>query len=235
MLIAVISNRNKTGKTTVVSCLGHALANRKPPNKTYVPLAYDGDFSAQLRKWYKAAKADEDFSEFPFDVRLAATTQFEDILEEHPHEGKVGLVDTAHLEDSRGYAEAVMEHADAVILMTEPNLNELERLEALPLADAMAKVDANRAAAGRQPIRRLVMFFRVPTSVNAQDVKTTREYITDAANAEEWGGWQVLTTKMTENRKLARLSETNPPSLDAMKSSGMDQLVTELENLGVLV
>lgn len=230
MLIALISGR-KSMKTTAAALLCHALLDRKPD--AYEVIGYDTDTSSHFGSWALGPEVGDHPAPFPFEVVSAADQLFDRVtMRKHPHAGKVGIVDCGHMEDHVAITEAVLRAADATILVLEPTMNEVERLEKLRLVEIIKRVEKDRAEKGSLPLRRFVMMAKYNSRTN--DVDDVAAYITDPTTKKKWDGWQVLETRIPYMADLSRIDTYNPPEPRMAKKAGFGSLITELETLGVL-
>ncbi|WP_327258085.1 hypothetical protein [Streptomyces sp. NBC_01244] len=239
MLIALISGR-KSMKTTAASLICHALAARTAP-QSYEPIGYDADSANHFKMWADEAEDNEALEEYPFPVHSVAHNRFQKaVVREYPHEGKVGVVDTGHMEDHVPIAKSVLMASDVAILVLEPTFNETERLvKQLSLSTIMRDVDKQRANEGKRPLRRLIMLSKYYSAT--RDWEEVRDDILDQQVEKDehgdpgaWLGWEILSTKIPYRADLSRVDAFNPPSPALARKMGFDELITELEQKGIL-
>ena len=208
--IGNISPRS-TGKTTNTAWMCHALHERGRK-----VIGYDADDSAQFSRWQAR-------SCYPFPVQQAATEAFHvNIPQLLPsgYEDGVGVVDVGHLEDHRAVGWSVLRLADLAIINIPPTMNEVERMEELPMQDFLQQVAPLRADS--TPPATWVLLCRVPTGIS--EIKQVRDYLTGE-------GYNVFTTTVPAVVKYMR---THEGAEVRAKGSAFDELVTEMEERGLL-
>lgn len=208
--IANVSPRS-TGKTTNSAWMGHALHERGRK-----VIGYDADDSKQFSRWQAAGT-------YPFVVQQAATPAFHlNIPQMIPagFEDAVGVVDVGHLEDHRKVGASVLRLADLAIINLPPSMNDVERMEELPTKEFIDDMASLRMDS--KPPATWVLLCKAPTGVN--EIPQVREYLEDE-------GYNVFTTVVPAVVKYMR---THEGSDILAKGSAFDELVTEMEERGLL-
>ncbi|MFC9005648.1 hypothetical protein [Streptomyces microflavus] len=133
--IANVSPRS-TGKTTNSAWMGHALHERGRR-----VIGYDADDSRHFSRWHDAGS-------YPFVVQQAATAAFHmNVPRMTPagFEDGIGVVDVGHLEDHQAVGSSVLRLADLAIVNLPPSMNDVERMEELPLREFIEDLAPLRA------------------------------------------------------------------------------------------
>ncbi|MFJ4577481.1 plasmid partition protein [Streptomyces sp. NPDC088846] len=208
--IANVSPRS-TGKTTNSAWMGHALHERGRQ-----VIGYDADDSRQLSRWQAAGT-------YPFVVQQAATPAFH--LNVPPmtpagFEDGIGVVDVGHLEDHQAVGASVLRIADLAIVNLPPSMNDVERMEELPMKEFIENTAPLRMDS--KPPATWILLCKAPTGVS--EIKQVREYLEDE-------GYNVFTTVIPSVVKYMR---THEGSEILAKGSVFDQLVTEMEERELL-
>ncbi|MDX2922273.1 plasmid partition protein [Streptomyces sp. NE06-03C] len=208
--IANVSPRS-TGKTTNSAWMGHALYERERR-----VIGYDADDSRQFSRWQAAGA-------YPFVVQQAATPAFHiNVPQMVPagFEDGIGVVDVGHLEDHQAVGASVLRLADLAIVNLPPSMNDVERMEELPLRQFIENVAPLRPDS--KPPATWVLLCKAPNGVS--EIKQVREYLEDE-------GYNVFTTVVPAVVKYMR---THEGSEITAKGSVFDELVTEMEERALL-
>ncbi|MFD4764315.1 plasmid partition protein [Streptomyces sp. NPDC058439] len=208
--IANVSPRS-TGKTTNSAWMGHALHERGRQ-----VIGYDADDSRQFSRWQAAGT-------YPFVVQQAATSAFHvNVPPMTPagFEDGIGVVDVGHLEDHQAVGASVLRIADLAIVNLPPSMNDVERMEELPMKEFIENVAPLRMDS--KPPATWILLCKAPTGVS--EIKQVREYLEEL-------GYNVFTTVIPAVVKYMR---THEGSEILAKGSAFDQLVTEMEERELL-
>ncbi|MGO4459386.1 plasmid partition protein [Streptomyces sp. M-16] len=208
--IANVSPRS-TGKTTNSTWLGHALHERGRK-----VIGYDADDSKQFSRWHAAGS-------YPFPVMQAASPAFHVTTPQlipAGYEDGIGVVDVGHLEDHQAVGTSVLRLADLAVINIPPSMNEVERMEELPMKEFIQDMAAYRMDS--KPPATWVLLCKAPTGIN--EVTQVRRYLQNE-------GYNVFTTVVPAVVKYMR---THEGSTIQAKGSVFDELVTEMEEKGLL-
>lgn len=208
--IANVSPRS-TGKTTNSAWLCHALHERGRK-----VIGFDADDSRQFSRWQASGG-------YPFVVQQAATPAFHlNTPQMIPagFEDGIGVVDVGHLEDHKAVGSSVLRLASLAVINLPPSMNDVERMEELPMKDFLQDVAPLRMDS--QPPATWVLLCKAPTGVN--EIGQVREYL-------EEEGYNVFTTVVPAVVKYMR---THEGSEIQAKGSVFEDLVGEMETRGLL-
>jgi len=208
--IANVSPRS-TGKTTNSAWMCHALHERGRK-----VIGFDADDSRQFSRWQARGS-------YPFVVQQASTPAFHlNVPQMIPagFEDGIGVVDVGHLEDHKAVGTSVLRLADLAIINLPPSMNDVERMEELPLKEFIEDVAPNRADS--KPPTTWVLLCKAPNGVS--EISQVRNYLLE-------GGYNVFTTVVPAVVKYMR---THEGSDIQAKGSVFDELVTEMETRGLL-
>ncbi|MET8502899.1 plasmid partition protein [Streptomyces microflavus] len=208
--IANVSPRS-TGKTTNSAWMGHALHERGRR-----VIGFDADDSRQFSRWQAAGS-------YPFVVQQAATAAFHmNVPQMTPagFEDGIGVVDVGHLEDHQAVGSSVLRLADLAIVNLPPSMNDVERMEELPLREFIDNVAPLRTDS--KPPATWVLLCKAPNGIS--EIGQVRDYLEDE-------GYNVFTTVVPAIVKYMR---THEGSEIQAKGSVFDELVTEMEQRGLL-
>ena len=208
--IANVSPRS-TGKTTNSAWMGHALHERGRK-----VIGFDADDSRQFSRWQASGT-------YPFVVQQAATSAFHlNVPQMIPagFEDAVGVVDVGHLEDHKAVGASALRLADLAVINLPPSMNDVERMEELPIKEFIANVAPLRVDS--KPPATWVLLCKAPPGVN--EIPQVREYLEDE-------GYNVFTTVVPAVVKYMR---THEGSDIQAKGSVFDELITEMEQRGLL-
>lgn len=208
--IANVSPRS-TGKTTNSAWMCHALHARGRK-----VIGFDADDSRQFSRWQARGA-------YPFVVQQASTPAFHlNVPQMIPagFEEGIGVVDVGHLEDHKAVGTSVLRLADLAIINLPPSMNDVERMEELPLKEFIEDVAPNRADS--KPPTTWVLLCKAPNGVS--EISQVRNYLLE-------GGYNVFTTVVPAVVKYMR---THEGSDIQAKGSVFDELVTEMETRGLL-
>lgn len=209
MIIALVSPRTSS-KTTNAAWLSSALHARGYPVK-----GFDADYSHQLQDWHAA-------NGWPFPVLGAASQSAHEVIPPTLAADDVAVVDVGHIEEHQAVAESVLAVADLCIVNLVPTAPDVERLENLPLAGFLDKVNATRNLRSLAPVPTRILLTRCQPGTLA--TKETRDHMTDS-------GFTVLSTVVPAVQRYAQTGAGFP--LDP-RGSAHDELVTELVTGGLL-
>ncbi|MEU7158904.1 plasmid partition protein [Streptomyces chrestomyceticus] len=208
--IANVSPRS-TGKTTNSTWMCHALHERGRK-----VIGYDADDSRQFSRWQAT-------STYPFPVQQAATSAFHlNVPQLVPagYEDGVGVVDVGHLEDHQAVGASVLRLADLAVINIPPSMNEVERMEELPMREFIQSVAPLRMDS--QPPATWVLLCKAPNGVS--EIGQVRDYLVSE-------GYNVFTTVVPA---VVRYMRTHEGADVQAKGSVFDELVTEMEERGLL-
>lgn len=208
--IANVSPRS-TGKTTNSAWMCHALHERGRS-----VIGFDADDSRHFSRWQAAGT-------YPFVVQQASTPAFHiNIPQALPagYEDGVGIIDVGHLEDHQAVGASVLRVADLAVINLPPSMNDVERMEELPMRQFIEGVAPVRMDS--KPPATWVLLCKAPTGIN--ETKQVRGYL-------EGEGYNVFTTVVPAVVKYMR---THEGSEIQAKGSVFDELVTEMEERGLL-
>jgi chromosome partitioning protein len=208
--IANVSPRS-TGKTTNSAWMCHALHERGRK-----VIGFDADDSRQFSRWQASGG-------YPFVVQQAATPAFHlNTPQMIPagFEDGIGVVDVGHLEDHKAVGTSVLRLADLAIINLPPSMNDVERMEELPMKEFLQEVAPLRMDS--KPPATWVLLCKAPTGVN--EIKQVREYLED-------DGYNVFTTVVPA---VVQYMRTHEGSEVRAKGSVFEDLAAEMETRGLL-
>ncbi|WP_351233287.1 hypothetical protein [Streptomyces sp. NPDC002133] len=210
LYIANVSPRS-TGKTTNSAWMCHALHERGRR-----VIGYDADDSRHFSRWQAT-------SNYPFLVQQAATPAFHiNTPQSIPagFEDGFGVIDVGHLEDHRAVGASVLRLADLAIINLPPSMNDVERMEELPMKEFIEDVAPLRV--DNRPPATWVLLCKAPFGIS--ETPRVRRYLADE-------GYNVFTTVVPAVVKYMR---THEGSEIQAKGSVFDELVSEWEERGLI-
>jgi chromosome partitioning protein len=208
--MANISPRS-TGKTTNTTWMCHALHERGRK-----VIGYDADDSRQFSRWHAT-------TDYPFPVQQASSEAFHVTVPQlvpAGYEDGVGVVDVGHLEDHKAIGWSVLRVADLAVINVPPSMNDVERLDELPMKGFIQEVAMLRADS--RPPATWVLLCKAPTGIN--ETPQVRSYLRDE-------GYNVFSTVVPAVVKYMR---THEGAQVQAKGSVFDELVSEMEERGLL-
>lgn len=225
-IIALASPRTSS-KTTNAAWLSYALHERGFKVK-----GFDSDLSHQFSDWHAA-------NGWPFPVLGAATQRANQSITSALADDEIAVVDVGHIEEHIAVARAVLRIADLCLVNVVPAPADIERLEKLPLGgwpdDVAAQMQEEQGLAEppagfmedinslrTEPLDFRILLSRCQPGTLA--VGETRELM-------ESYGYQVMKTSIPSVQRYALTGEGLPLK---PRGSAHDELVTELENEGLL-
>lgn len=202
-----------TGKTTNSAWKLHALQAAG-----YKVIGYDADDSRQLSRWQEAG-------DWQFPVVQAASKAFHvnvpaTVPAGYEGDDAIGVVDVGHLEDHKAVGWSVLRVASLAIINLPPTMNDIERMEELPMKEFLAEVAPLRPDGC--PPETWVLLCKAPAGV--KETQQIRKYLTDT-------GYQVFDTVVPA---VVRYARTYGGSEVDVAGSAFQDLVSEMKQKGLL-
>ncbi|WP_414167114.1 plasmid partition protein [Streptoverticillium reticulum] len=213
MLIANVSARGASGKTTDTGFMGHAFHEVGYPVKLH-----DADQSKHLGQWNRFAGG------FPMPVAEdRGSSRFHEQYEPLPHPA-VEIVDVGQAEDFPEIVDSVLLVADLVVVHMEPSASDFQRItvpdKSTPLKRVIARSALDRPDGQAPP--HVVLFNR--TRPNVKSTKTYRANMTKL-------GWNVLTVTIPNTDSLKQATYF---AVEGAAKTKFGELVTELQTRGLV-